>query len=49
MLTDFLLALGTKWGRYQTAYPKGVEDRTHLVARDFHSLLQELLVDYGAL
>ena len=49
MLTDFLLALGAKRGRYQTTYPEGVENRTHLVAGDFHPLLQEPLVDYGAL
>ncbi len=49
MLTDFLLALGAKQNRYQGAHPEGVENRAHLVVGDPHPLLQEPLVDEGAL
>ncbi len=50
MLTHFLLiTLGAKQNRYQTTHPQGVEDRAHLVVGDLHPLLQEPLVDDGAL
>ena len=49
MLTDVHLALGTRRSRYQTPYLEGVENRTHLVAREFYPLLQEPFIDYGAL
>src|SRR5918998_6977923 len=48
VLTDLLLTLGAKRSRYQTPYLEGVENRAHLVARDLYSLLQEPLIDYGA-
>jgi hypothetical protein len=48
VLTDLLLALGAKRSRYQTPYLEGVENRAHLVARDLYSLLQEPLIDHGA-
>ncbi len=48
MFTDLLLALGAKRSRYQTPYLEGVENRAHLVVRDFYSLLQEPLIDYCA-
>ena len=50
MLTHFLLTtLGAKPNRYQTTHPQGVENRAHLVVGDLHPLLQEPLVDEGAL
>ena len=50
MLTHFLLTtLGAKPNRYQTTHPQGVENRAHLVVGDLHPLLQEPLVDDGAL
>jgi hypothetical protein len=49
VLTDLLLlALGAKRSRYQTPYLEGVENRAHLVGRDLYFLLQEPLIDYGA-
>ena len=49
VLTDLLLlALGAKRSRYQTPYLEGVENRAHLVGRDLYSLVQEPLIDYGA-
>ena len=49
MLTDGHLALGARWKPLLDPYLEGVENRAHLVARDFYSLLQEPLIDYGAL
>ena len=48
VLTDLLLALGAKRSRYQTPYLEGVENRAHLVGRDLYSLVQEPLIDHGA-
>ena len=49
MLTHLLLTLGARRSRYYTPYLEGVENRAHLVARDLYPLLQEPLIDYGAL
>ena len=50
MLTHFLFTtLGAKPNRYQTTHPQGVEDRAHLVVGYLHPLLQEPLVNDGAL
>ena len=46
---DVLLALGAIMrNRYQPPYLQGVEDRAHLVGGNFYSLLQEPLIDDGA-
>ncbi len=50
MLTHFLLTtLGAKPNRYQATHPQGVENSAHLVVGDLHPLLQEPLVEEGAL